>query len=95
LLGLDISTATAKSGLCFVYTISSLPLHASSTVLYLITLYIFIKTSFPLETTINDPSNEEKPDRKPYPSMVVEIHAKQSTNENNSSLFTNIRIAIC
>jgi hypothetical protein len=37
-----------------------------SIVLSLSTLYLFIKTSFPLETINSDPLNGGKPDRKPY-----------------------------
>jgi hypothetical protein len=41
-----------------------------------------------METTIRNASKGGKPDRKPY-HPYLEIHTKQSTNEENSSLFMN------
>jgi hypothetical protein len=56
----------------------------SGTFIVIITKNLFIKTSFPLETSISDHQMEENLTENHTTPMVAEIHIK----EENSSLFT-------
>ncbi len=63
-----------------------------SIVLSLITLYLYINASFPIETTIRNASKVGKPGRKPYHPYSFRNLTKKLISEENSSLFI---IAFC
>jgi hypothetical protein len=89
-LGLEISAATAENrwGLGFVYIISLFTFE-SSIVLSLISLYVYIKHLFPIETIIRKLRRRKTLAENHTTPMVSEIYTKKTISEGKSCVFTN------